>query len=305
MAETSGGDTGRVFVVVNPVAGTCIPEEVRRVLITSFSRRNWSYEFYETTGDDHVPSVVREALEQGFNIIIAVGGDGTVASVASALVHTGVPLGIVPVGTVNALAQELGIPLDVDQASDMLTGDIAITVIDAMEVEGLYYFFHIGIGLDAVVIRDTSSEYKRRFGSLAFLTKAFSRLSRFEPQHFTIETDGRYTYPQALQVVIANGGVMGVPQLRWGPNIRPNDKRVDVCMVMAQKPLDYADLAWHIVRNHHKRSRHMRYLSARKIVRVDSLEPVPVQADGEFIGQTPVEVRVVPGAIRVIVPRKA
>jgi YegS/Rv2252/BmrU family lipid kinase len=292
----------RIFVVLNPMAGSCTAEDVRQALGRHFAADAWEQEIYETTGQERVAEVVRGALVRGADLVAAAGGDGTVSDVAEALVGTDVPLGILPVGTANALARELGIPIDLDGACALLAGEYAATSIDAMQVGDNYFMLHIGIGIDSLMIRDTERAAKRRFGRAAYLWTAARWLIGYQPQRFTIAVDGQRSRPRAAQVLIANGGVLGMPPLRWGPHIRPDDGQVDLCVISARTLFDYLRVGWHVLRGQHGRDPNIRYLSATSSIAIDADRSLPVQADGEIIGQTPVQVHVVPDAVRVIVP---
>jgi diacylglycerol kinase family enzyme len=171
-----------------------------------------------------------------------------------------------------------------------------------MQVGEKFYVLQIGIGIDSLMIRDTEREAKRRFGRAAYIWTAFTRLIGFQPARFTIVVDGLRSRPRASQVLVANGGVLGVPPFRWGPHIQPNDGRIDVCIVSARTVLDYLGFAWHTLLGQQRRDRHVRYISARQSIAISSDRPMPVQGDGEIIGETPVQIQVVPRAVQVIVP---
>jgi YegS/Rv2252/BmrU family lipid kinase len=299
--SNASNDQSPVFVVLNPMAGSCIAGDIRQALEQHFADR---HEIYETTGDadEDVTAVVRQALKRGFGVVLAIGGDGTVSDVAEALIGTDIPLGVIPAGTANVFARELGLPLDLAGACALLTGAHATASVDAMRVGEQYFVLQIGIGIDSLMIRDTDRQAKRRFGRAAYLWTAFTRLIGYQPRRFTIVADGRRTRPRASQVLIANGGVLGVAPFRWGPHIRPDDGRIDVCIVSARTALDYLGLAWHTVLGQQRRDRNVRYLSAEHSVVVSADHPLPVQADGEILGETPLQVQVVPDALRVIVP---
>jgi YegS/Rv2252/BmrU family lipid kinase len=238
-------------------------------------------------------------------LVVAAGGDGTVSAVADALAGTNTPLGILPLGTANVLARELGIPLDLDAACRLLVGGHVITSIDAMRVEGRCYFTHVGVGIDAMMIRDTDRESKRRFGRVAYMATALARLVGFQPQRFALTLDGRTLRIRASQVLVANVGILGQPPFRWGPDIRADDGRLDVCVVRAKTLWNYATLLWHVALGQHRRSPNVRYYTSTRKVVIASRKPLPAQADGEIIGQTPVEIETIPGAVRVVVPEGA
>lgn len=291
-----------VFVVINPVAGNASAADIRRVLTRQFDNQHWIYEWYETTGDEHIPGIVRNAVRRGFTMVVAAGGDGTISSVSNGLIYNQVPLGILPVGTANVLAQELDIPQNLTQAAALLTGEHTIRVIDAMRVANRFFVQQIGVGIDALAIRDTSRKHKRIFGTLAYLWSGARNIAGFQPQHFTIVADGHYIRKWASQVIIANGSLMGTKFLRWGTDIHLDDKHVMVCIVSARTGLDYLELAWHFVRHQHGRSRGVHYVNAQHFVSVDADHGLPVQADGEIIRQTPVRVQIIPHAVEIIVP---
>lgn len=302
MIKASTSQTSRTFVVLNPVAGNTNAETIHQALEQHFGDRNQPYEVYETTGQERLGEVIRAALDRGFDRVFAVGGDGTISGIADGLAHTGIPMGVIPTGTVNTLARDLEIPLNLDEALDLLSGHHAIKAIDAIQVEDRFYVLNISTGVSSLTMRHTERYEKRRFGSAAYIWKGARWLFGFQPERFTVVVDGRRTQAQASEVVIANSGLIGMPPFRWGAHVRLDDGRLDVCIVRARNAPDYLRLAWHILLGRQKRDPDVRYLSAEHSITIDANQPLPVQGDGEMIGQTSVEVRVVPGALRVVMP---
>ena len=179
----------RYFVILNPAAGGCLADVVDRVLERHFSCADGSCRVHRTTGAENLGELARGAAEEGCDVVIAAGGDGTVSAVASGLVGTEVPLGILPLGTGNVLARELGLPLDLDSACELIAGAHEETAIDALRIDGRHFFTQVGIGIDALMIRDTTKAHKKRFGRLAYLWTAFTRLLGFRPRRFSIRLD--------------------------------------------------------------------------------------------------------------------
>ena len=303
MADVSTGRATRVLVVLNPKAGSCTADDVRAALGRHFSCDDGACAIVEAAQGDDPGEVVRRAKSEGRELVIAAGGDGTVSAVANGLVGTEIALGIIPLGTANVLARELGIPVELEAACALLAGEHDLRAIDAMRVGDRHYYTQVGVGIDAMMIRDTKAEDKRRFGRAAYLWTAFTRLVGFQPRRFRLEIDGREEKRRASQVVLANVGTLGQPPFTWGPDIRLDDGKIDVCIVRARTAVDYLGLAWHVLRGQHKRSVNVRYRAARRSVVIRTDRPLPVQADGEVLGETPVEVKVVAGAVRVVVPK--
>lgn len=299
--------TQRIFIVINPKAGSYVADAVRNTLERYFPRNlpegEPFCEIHETGHDEKLVEVVRDACGRGFAMIVAAGGDGTVSGVADGVVGSDVPLGILPLGTANVLARELGIPVDLDRACALLAGKHSIARIDAMQAGDHSYFTQVGVGIDSIMIRDTPTEKKKRFGRLAYIWSALRCLFGFQPRRFRLTVDGQESHPRASQVLVANSGILGQPPLRWGPDIRPDDGQLDVCVVRARTLLDYAVLFWHVITGQHRRDRRVRYLPARNAITIAThKEPLPVQADGEIIGETPVTVQLAAKVVQVIVP---
>lgn len=303
MPKTSTDPASRhVFVVLNPVAGNSDADAVRQALRRHFAGSHWAYEVYETNGGEHLAETVRNALERGFDRVVAVGGDGTVSGVADGLVHTAIPMGIIPVGTANTLARDLGIPLDLDKALDVLAGDHATKQIDGMQVNDQFFVLNISIGVTSLTIRHTERRQKRRFGLAAYIWNGATWLIGFQPRRFTVIVDDRPSRLRASEVVIANSNVIGMPPFRWGSHVRLDDGKLDVCIVRARSAPDYVRLTWSILLGQQRRDPGVRYLCAERSISINVDQPLPVQGDGEIIGQTPVQAQVVPNALRVIVP---
>jgi diacylglycerol kinase (ATP) len=210
-------------------------------------------------------------------------------------------MGILPLGTANVLARYLNLPMDLPAACALLAGDTAERAVDAMRINGHSYLTQVGVGLDSLMIRDTETAQKRRFGRLAYLWTAVSRWAGFKRRTFTLGVDGQTSTIKGVQVVVANSGILGEPPYRWGPDVALDDGRVDVCSVDVWTAADTLALAWHVARGQHKRNRHLKYWKAAREVTIDAKPPLPVQADGEVVGETPVRIEVFAGAVRVLV----
>ncbi|MBN1992028.1 MAG: diacylglycerol kinase family lipid kinase [Anaerolineae bacterium] len=298
-------DTSKIYIVFNPVAGNANADTVRQALNKYFSNNNVpAYSIYETTGQENLSEVVHQALNQGFNLFVAAGGDGTVAGVAGGLADTDIPLGIIPLGTGNALALKFNIPLDLEPALQLLVGRHAVQTMDAMQVEDRFLLLNITIGLTSLIMRDTEYKNKRRFGRLAYVWAGLLALFNIQPRRFTIGVDGQYHQVWASEIAVTNVSSFGASMFRWGPHIRSDDAQLDVVIVRSRTIWDYLQLAWHTILNQHKRDPNVNYLSARQSVTVKAGRPLIVQGDGDIIGQTPVRVKIVPNAVQIIVPPK-
>jgi YegS/Rv2252/BmrU family lipid kinase len=295
------------FVVLNPVAGGN-DGDIHHLLKAHFSREGWTHEIHETTGKEQIGKFVRETWDRregDVDLFVAAGGDGTFSGVAAGLVHTEAAVGILPLGTGNLLARELGIPLTPQAALNLLTGAHTLRWIDAMQVDGDFFVLNVSVGLTGIMMRDTKREDKRRFGRAAYVWTGLRKLLGYQPHRFVIAIDGESRAVRASEVVIANSGAAGDPSLRWGPEVRLDDGQLDVHIIRTQSAIDYLRLAGTVLLGRQRQDPTIQHFVARKRATVADAPSLPVQGDGEFIGWPPMEVEIVPQAIQVVVPRES
>ncbi len=303
MDRESKTNVPNIFFVYNPVAGADDAGAGRDQIEQRLKSSHWRYTIYETTGKELLADVVQHAVNEGYDMVVAGGGDGTVSMVAAGLVGAKIPLAIVPLGSGNVMAQELGIPQNASDAIDLMIGEHAVREIDAMKVDDKYFFLTVSVGVSTDIIMNTKREQKRRFGFLAYMWNAGSQMGGFRLREFTLEVDGRRMTGWASEIAIANSGILGMKGLRKELGIKPDDGRVEVCIVRSRTLLDVANLAWNVFVKRDKGRPEMHCIHAEKSVYIDTPEPIDVEADGEILHPTPVELFVVHNAIRVVVPK--
>ena len=292
----------KAFIVLNPVAGSA-EDDARGDIEGHFAAHGWECEVYETSGDEDVSALAREAATKGFGLCVAAGGDGTASAVADGLVGTDIPLGMLPIGTGNVLAQELGIPTDIEDALAVLTGEHETTALDMIRVGDKHFVLNVSIGISSLSMRDTKREWKQRFGMLAYAVTTLRVLLGFQPRRFRVTVDGREREIRASEVMVANSAAIGNPDVRLGADVHLDDGRLDVCVVRARNTLDYIRLAWDVLWGQQGRSRNVRCMPVNETVRIETRRTLPVEADGEIIGDTPVEAAFEPSALKVVVPK--
>lgn len=285
-------------VILNPEAGRRGPvstnvtatEETARALDLAGLR----YELMVPDEPDAIPLLARAAVERGAELVVAAGGDGTVRMVASAVIGSRAVLGILPLGSVMNIARMLEIPRELDQAAPLLASAPPIEI-DFGEVDGQRFFEGVSIGLSSEVFRFIDDLQQGQLGSpLDFLRT----LRRYRPRRVRLLIDDRPLTARALAMVIANGPYVGAG-LTVAPDARLDDGLLDVVLF---RRFSRWDLFRHLVGIAFGRRRyHPRIMTlAGQHIRVEARSPLPVRADGNDLGTTPVEVRVIPRALRVI-----
>jgi diacylglycerol kinase family enzyme len=171
-----------------------------------------------------------------------------------------------------------------------------------MQVGDRHLILNLGVGISALAVRGTEHTEKRRLGRIAYVCAGLVEFLGFQPQRFTVVVDGWPSQFRASEVMVLNSGVLGNPYVRWGPQVRPDDGRIDMRIVHARTALDYLRLGWSFLLGQQKKDPGLQSLSAERSVAIHADRPLPVQGDGDLIGQTPVQVKVVPRALQVIAP---
>jgi len=289
-----------VFVVHNPVAGTSDPATVHSEIEKHLADRD--YQIYETTGEENVREVVRNALQDGYRTIWAAGGDGTVSAVANALVKGDIPLGIVPLGSGNILAKELGIPLDLAAACELLTGAHRTRMLDVLCVSEDYFVLSVSTGISALMITETAREQKRKLGQLAYLLNGIRIILAKSLWPFVVLVDGELLLVRASEVIAANIGLIGYKPIRLGTQILPDDGQVDLCRVRVDSVQRLFSVINGVLSGQQDRLKEMTCNSASEFIEIHSRRKIPVQGDGENIGFTPVRIEVVSKSLPVLVP---
>jgi diacylglycerol kinase family enzyme len=222
----------RAAVVVNPVKLND-PEKFRMAVRSAMTEHGWSEPTWlETTPEDPGEGQARTAVKAGADLIMACGGDGTATACGAGLAGTGIPLAVIPLGTGNLLARNLGLPIDLGDALTVaLTG--SNRRLDAGIANGSLFLTMAGLGLDAKMLDGASEPVKKRFGWGAYVASALRHL-RDRPMRVSLQIDsGPPLRRRASGVIIGNVGTLqgGLPLL---PDARPDDGRLDVVVLTAR-----------------------------------------------------------------------
>lgn len=293
----------RPLFIYNPVAGTSNATRVQRAFEDACERYGWQPETHETQKGEDLAQVVRQYLEKGCDVVLAGGGDGTVSAVASGLVGTQVPLAVIPIGTANFLARQLALPLQLTRAFDLVGGQPEIFVLDAMKIEEHYHVLNASAGFSSALIQNTSREDKRRFGFLAYVWTGARVLVGLQPYRFELVVDGEPHTMRASEVFISESALIKDEVLLSVLDIHAEEGQLEVFVIKARTVWDYVLLLWDVLMGRARRSHRMSHFPVRHQIEIAANKLVTFQADGEVIGETPVTVQVVKGAVRVLVPK--
>jgi YegS/Rv2252/BmrU family lipid kinase len=292
----------KTYIVVNPVAGLSQLEVVRETIQAALEARAIPYAFYETTGRDNLKKQIREAIAQGFKLFMAAGGDGTLSAVVDGLAGTGMPLVILPAGTWNTLARVFDVPLQLEDAIQLVFQEHEVRAIDALQVDQSFFVLNVSAGVGSRTISSSKREEKRRFGKLADIWTGLKNLNDVRAYPFEVKIDGKLTRFRAAELMVANSANLGIKQFELDPSIRMDDGKLNVCRIYANNIGDYLKLAVSMLRGDQKHNWNVLCVEASEEVEIRSRARLPVQGDGDIIGHLPVTVRIAPKAIHIVAP---
>lgn len=217
----------RVFLIINPISGKSVKRHILNGIVSNLDIKKYDVTIRFTSYPGHATDIAEEAVKDGADIVVAVGGDGTVNEVASALVATNAALGIIPCGSGNGLARHLGISMNIRKAVDIINKG-EIERIDTMLVNGRACFCTAGVGYDAQV----SAEYStaRRRGLKTYIKKAITGWYKYEPQEYIIETDSQILKRKAFVITCANANQWG-NEFHVAPRASLKDGLIDVAII--------------------------------------------------------------------------
>jgi YegS/Rv2252/BmrU family lipid kinase len=293
-----------IAVIINPISGTGGRADVARRRAEQaqaiLERRGLHGQVLMTEKPGHARELARAALFRGATTLLAWGGDGTVNEVASELAFRPETLAIVPSGSGNGLARELGIPFDPDRAFEVAF-DGRDRFIDAGEMDGRLFFNIAGIGLDARVAHRFAADGLLRRGFVRYLEITASELLSYQPDDHTIVADGESLRLRTLLVAIANARQYGNGAL-IAPHARIDDGKLDVVIVGHRSPLmALLQVPW-VFTGQIGRLPGVVMRTAVDI-EITSAHPVVYHVDGEpFVGGASIQAHVRPRALRIKVP---
>ena len=291
-----------IHVVVNPASGR--NETILNTLNDVFHLAGvtWSASVTNDYGD--AARQANQAAQDGADIVVAYGGDGTVMEVVNGLMRTGVPMGILPGGTGNVLSIEVGIPQTLaDAAQVIVSQESRVRQVDVGKCGENHFLLRLATGFDAQRINMTSRELRDKYGKMAYFIGALQAIPESKAVRYTFTLDGEQVEVEGFTCLVENAGNIGIQGVSLAPDISISDGLLDVICVYN---LDFASLssAAKSITNKPLDPGSFQHWQAREVAIVSD-PPQPVVGDGEKWGETPVTITVLPGAIGVITPAAA
>jgi YegS/Rv2252/BmrU family lipid kinase len=282
------------LIILNPAAHSDRAQR-KRAQVESLAR---DCVVCATTRTGEAELMARRGIEEGFEKIVAAGGDGTVNEVVNGLAGTSATLGLLPIGTMNVFATELGLPThDLELCWDIIQADTTRAV-DLPKANQKFFVQLAGVGLDAQVVKETSNQLKRSFGPVSYLISAVQIAARKPPRLFIQSEDA--TIDEGSFVLVGNGRLYGGP-FPFFKHAVIDDGLLDVIVFKRLGYLEIIKYLQDVIFSSDIRVPEIEYFQTRRL-RVESEEDVPVELDGELVGNCPVEFSLSERSLRVLTP---
>ena len=283
-------------VIINPASGKAQP--VLHTVNETFRKHNLSWQGHITYQFGDATRFAQEAVADGAEMVVVYGGDGTVLEIVNGILGSDVPIGIIPGGTGNAVATELGISRKIEEAAELICTSKHRRAVDVAQANDQYYLLrtYFGITQDQAASRSEKDKYHL----LAYPKEVLGIMKDAPHAEYTVTVDGKKTTAQAMTCFVNNIDNLGGINVDIG-DIKPDDGLVDV-MLVSKNRQSLNELTHYALHVGH--SKVHGYHARGKEVTVETNPSQTVWLDGELSGNTPVIVKVHPGAVKIIVPQE-
>jgi diacylglycerol kinase (ATP) len=295
------GSFSKLLFVINPISGDIDKEDLEARIETFCTSFGIDCTFYNTTAKNDPEEVKQMIAEQKPDAVFAAGGDGTVNLVANILNHSGIPLGIIPLGSGNGLSKDLSIPQDLDEALELIRTH-EISTIDTVDLNGHCSFHLSDLGFNALVVKRFAEGESRGPGAYAWI--AMQEYLSYEPRHFRIETENEHFEGAAFMLTIANARTFG-SNAAINPTGEIDDGKFEICLIEPFPKAAGLGILYRLYTDAINESVYTRRISCREAV-IYNLDGEVAHVDGEPIDLGAIiHVKINPSSLTVILPKEA
>lgn len=291
----------KINIIINPASGQ--PEPVLHTLNSVFHPAGVEWNVFLTRQSGDALRFASQAVEAGVDIVASYGGDGTVMEVAQGVMGSDIPMAVLPGGTANLVSVELGIPRKLAKAASLIAGDsYTVQKVDMGKVNQDYFLLRVGMGIAAEKVKIADRAMKDRFGIAAYTIAGIQAIFSSKPVKFRITLDGEFIETEGVTCLIDNAGNMGRQDLKPAKQVDMTDGLLDLLILTDVGLKSTATLAASIAGKETSPEKLLHWQASSIKIETDPL--VDVNVDGEMLGQSPLNIEVMPGVVNVITPSK-
>lgn len=293
-------DKRRIIFIVNPISGTQGKKAILKWIDERLDRTLYEYEVVKTEYAGHATEIAANAVKEGIDIVVAIGGDGTINETARSLIHSNTALGIIPCGSGNGLARHLRIPMDPKAAIDILNENNQIQM-DYGKINNIPFFCTCGVGFDAFVSLKFADSGKR--GLLTYLENTLHESLTYQPETYEIENEEGTVIHKAFLIACGNASQYG-NNAYITPQASLTDGLMDVTILEPFTVLDVPSLSFQLFNKTIDQNSRIKTMRAKKI-KIHRNKPGVFHYDGDpIMGNEDLEVEIVPHGLNVITSSK-
>lgn len=287
----------KALFIINPVSGGKKKDGVPELIHKYLDHSIFDYDTVFSTGVKHARDVARERAAD-YDIIVAVGGDGTVNEVASAIAGTDTVLGVIPYGSGNGLSRFLSVPMNAEGAIKGINKG-RVLKIDAGKMNGKWFFNMAGMGFDAHISHVFAQGSKKR-GFVSYLKSSLQEVTNYKSQTYELTIDGVYYRREAFMLSLANSSQYG-NNAHVSPTASVQDGLLDVCIIKPFPLYRFLEMGLRMFTKTSEGSRFVEIVKGKHIV-IKRTQPGPIHLDGEpRAAGIDLDIEVFPGALSIIV----
>lgn len=289
----------KLIFIVNPISGTQSKELILNLLDEKIDKEKYIWDVVYTKRAGHAIEIAAQAAEMKTDVVVAVGGDGTINEIGRSLVHTETALGIIPCGSGNGLARHLHIPMEPKKALEIINDGIC-DIIDYGKINGTDFFCTCGVGFDAFVSLKFANAGKR--GLLTYLEKTLQESLTYQPETYELKTeDGTYKY-KAFLIACGNASQYG-NNAYIAPQATLTDGLLDVTILEPFTVLDVPSLAFQLFNKTIDQNSRIKTFRCKNL-RIHRSKPGVIHFDGDPMqADENVNIKIIQKGLRVIVPK--
>ena len=288
-----------IEVIVNPASGQ--PEPILNTLNSVFRPVGVEWDIYLTKQSGDAKRFAEAAVEAGGDVVAAYGGDGTVMEVANGVMDSETPMAILPGGTANLMAVELGIPKNLAQAAEIACSEESkVQLVDIGQMGERQFLLRVGIGFEAEKVKIADREMKDRYGILAYTIGGLKALQSLQKAIYNVEIDDKRYEVEGITCMIDNAGNLGTSWATAAQDISVSDGLLDVIIIRDARFSSWMAAADSVVGR--EPDPDLFYHWQGRQISITTEPALSVQGDGELWGETPIKINVKPQAIPVLVP---
>lgn len=288
----------KVYVIINPKSGTNSKSSIAIKIAEAFDGKKSIVHFFYTSYAGHATELAREALKNDVDLIIAVGGDGTVNEIGKVIINSNVKLGIIPMGSGNGLSRELKIPLDFKKAIEIIKNG-KVKKMDYGVANGHVFFCTCGMGFDAEVAERAYGRKHR--GAFMYFKDMVNTFFEQEPLSYDIECPNGHIKTKAFVVVCANTSQYGY-NAYIAPKADVSDGKMNLVILQPLKIIDVPKTSLQLFSKKIDQNKKMEQILTSQAIITRKKEGI-MHIDGDTVpcGKT-IEVKIVPKGLNVIIP---